>query len=131
MMRILPAGLLLALASIGPARAATCPQEAQLRADPRWAPLDGENCHLCVLNHVRVGPGARLHWNGVAITEATLARYLGITARMPEPHPVILLRIGNDADCALLARVVSVIERHGDCYGGHCGFGLYGKPTER
>lgn len=62
-MKSVLAMLLLALASIGPARAATCPQLAALQADPRWAPLDSDNCRHCDFNFVGVGPGAELRWN--------------------------------------------------------------------
>lgn len=123
-MKLVVAMLLLALASIAPARAATCPQEVQLRADPRWAPRDGENCHHCSFNIVGVGPGALMRWNGVATTEATLARYLGLIAPM-QPPPVTLLRIEARADCALLARTVAAIERHAGCGADEiCTFGL-------
>jgi hypothetical protein len=129
-MRVLPAALLLALTSIVPALAATCPQEARLRADPRWTPRDEENCDHCLFNIVLVGRNGLLIWNGGRITEAMLSDYLGNAARL-NPPPVALLGIMNDADCALIARVVAVIERHGECYGDHCGFGLYRKPVER
>lgn len=123
-MKFVAAMLLLALASAGPARAAICLQQAELAADPRWAPRDGDNCHQCEFNYVSVGPGERLRWNGADLTEARLAHHLEITANM-EPRPVTLLLIGRAADCALLARIVAAIEAHGECHGGErCTFGL-------
>jgi hypothetical protein len=121
-MKSVAAAFLLTLACIAPAQAATCPQEARLRADPRWN--DSEDCELCVFNIVAVGPGAGLRWNGDAVTEARLARYLGIGAELPVP-PVTLLRIANGADCALLSRVVAVIEQHANCGVDEiCNFGM-------
>lgn len=123
-MKFVPAMLFLALASTGPARAAICLQQAELAADPRWAPQDGDNCHGCDFNYVGVGPGERLRWNGAELTEARLDQYLEIVANM-QPRPVTLLLIGRAADCALLARIVAAIETHGDCGPGErCAFGL-------
>lgn len=125
-MKFVVAMLLLALTSIAPAQAATCPQQAQLRADPRWTPRDEENCHHCIFNIVVAGPTDLLLWNGSPVTEARLATFLRRGARL-DPPPVTLLLIhngSNGADCALLARVVAAIERHGECYGDHCPFGL-------
>jgi hypothetical protein len=123
-MKMLAAALLLALAFAGPARAAICHQQVELAADPRWAPQDGDNCDMCDFNYVGVGPGERLRWNGADVSETTLAQYLEIVANM-EPRPVTLLLIGRAADCALLARIVTAIETHGDCGPGErCAFGL-------
>lgn len=123
-MKSVPAMLLLALASVGPARAAICHQQVELSADPRWAPRDRDNCELCDFNYVGVGPGTLLRWNGAAVTEATLAQYLEIVADM-QPRPITLLLIGRAADCALLARIVAAIETHADCgRGERCAFGL-------
>jgi hypothetical protein len=121
-MKFVPA-MFLALAATGPARAAICPQQVALRDDPRWTPQDSDNCDMCDFNYVAVGPGDRLRWNGADLTEARLAQYLEITANM-EPRPVTLLLIGRAADCARLARIVTAIETHGECYGERCTFGL-------
>jgi hypothetical protein len=118
-----PVAFLLALACIVPARAATCPQEAQLRADPRWPPLDDEHCHHCLVKIVGVGRNGLLLWNGAPVTEARLADYLGDGAER-DPSLVTMLWIGVDADCALLARVVAAIETHAECDGEYCPFGL-------
>ena len=116
--------MVLALTCIVPARAAICHQPAELAADPRWAPQDGDNCDNCEFNYVAVGPGLRLRWNGADLTEARLAQYLEFVANM-EPRPVTLLLIGRAADCALLARIVAAIETHADCGPGErCAFGL-------
>jgi hypothetical protein len=117
MMRtLLPAVFLLAFASITPAQAESCPLEARLRADPRWAPLDNGFIPERDSNTVFVGPGAELRWNGGDATEAVLATYLGLVAKM-SPRPVTLLGIQKGADCALLSRVVAAIEAHApaDC----------------
>jgi hypothetical protein len=120
----LAAAPLLALACIVPAQAATCPQETQLRADPRWAPPDNGTIHERDSYVVFVGPGAGLYWNGADVTEAAMATYLGLVAKL-FPRPVTLLGINKGADCALLARVVTAIEAHAlaDCE-EDCGFEL-------
>jgi opacity protein-like surface antigen len=125
-MKSVAAASLLALASIAPAQAATCPQEARLRADPRWAPPDsGSVVERAGTYVVVVGAGATLYWSGSAVTEAKLATYLGLAAKQVLRYD-ILLGIHERADCALLARVVTAIEAHApaDC-GDDCGFELY------
>jgi len=126
-MKFVPAMLFLALASIAPARAAICPQQVTLRDDPRWAPIDSDNCGHCDFNFVGVGPGDQLRWNGAPVAEATLARYLEIVS-LTEPRPVTLLLIGRAADCALLARIVAAIETQTGCGAGEQCFGLPPAP---
>jgi hypothetical protein len=124
-MKVLPAALL-TLASVVPAQAASCPQEVRVRADPRWAPPGiGTIVERIGTNVVFVGPGASLYWNGADVTEAKLATYLGLVAKLVL-RPDTLLGINEGADCALLARVVTAIEAHApaDCE-YECGFELH------
>ena len=124
-MKSVPAAFLLALAAIAPAQAATCPQEARLRADPRWAPPDSDNRQHCLDLYRLRRPRRLLLWNGADVTEARLATYLGLAAKLVL-RPVTLLGIHEGADCALLARVVAAIEAHAptDCE-DDCGFELH------
>ena len=114
----------LAIAALGvaaPARAANCPAEAALRADPRWRDRE---CELCVINQVYVGPGLGLHWNGAGATLPTINRYLTILQHM-NPVPYVQLVVRRGADCAMIARVRAAIEHALPCEPGyHCAFAL-------
>jgi hypothetical protein len=111
---------LAALCVVAPARAATCPAEAGIRADPRWRDRD---CELCVINQVYVGPGAKLHWNGAEVSLSTLRSYLAILDHM-NPLPYLQLIVRPAADCDMLARVRASIEHALPCHAGRCAFAL-------
>jgi hypothetical protein len=114
----------LAVAALGvaaPAKAAVCPAEAALRADPRWRDRD---CEMCMINRIYVGPRTDLRWNGARVTVETIRRYLAITHLMaPQPFTMLVIRPG--ADCAVLAAVRATIERGLPCAPGYyCSFAL-------
>jgi hypothetical protein len=119
----------LLLAGVGvPAAAQTCPALADMRADPGWSYIDPEDCHMCIFNRIRVGPGNALSWNRRPINRERLEQYLALLHGLrPETH--IELSVARNADCAFLARIVARIETTLPCERRpYCHRSLIGAP---
>jgi hypothetical protein len=83
-------------------------------------PKAGQPVHL-VSNTVGVR-GREIRWNGVTISEQTLADYLRRTARA-EPLAFIIFDPQGE-DCAFATHVRDLINRNYPCRSGMCGQGM-------
>lgn len=80
--------------------------------------------------------GRNIRWNGVPISERTLATYLGM-ARTMNPLPYLIFDPGVEPDCAFASRIQSLLEREYSCGEVQCWQGskaeydeaAYAKPT--
>ena len=105
------------------ATAPSCPALARLVPRNGWRALDMNNCELCLFNRIRIGPSARLRWNGAPIDEKLLRTYLRLTEQMT-PQPLTLIRAEPGADCATIGRISRLIERTTPCRGRYCPYGI-------
>lgn len=86
---------------------------------PGWAAPDG-TAPMITTNTVQVR-GRQLRWNGVAVDEATLGRYLQAASKM-FPVPFLIFDPETN-DCTLAKRVRDLIDRNYPCRDGACGQG--------
>lgn len=109
--------------SAAPAAAPVCPALARLQPQNGWSRLDMNNCELCILNRIQIGPGSRLRWNGARIEETKLRSYLRLSRAMT-PQPVTLIRAEPGADCATIGRISRMIQQETPCHGRVCPYGI-------
>jgi hypothetical protein len=94
---------------------------------PGWQSPDGNPAGV-TMNMVRVS-GHELRWNGAAVDEATLQRYLRAASQM-FPMPFLVFDPETN-DCAYARRVRDLIDRNYPCRDGACGQGTregFGMP---
>ena len=63
-----------------------------------------------------------IDWNGEAVSEKTLERYLAETSRL-NPLPVTQIKFSSTVDCATVRRLRALIARNLDCSYGKCAEG--------
>lgn len=85
---------------------------------PGWAtPETGKPVHL--ISNIVTLNGHNVRWNGVAIDERTLTKYLRETAAM-DPVPFLIFDSGVSPDCAYARHVQNILDREYPCRDGAC-----------
>lgn len=77
---------------------------------------------LSALSVISVEGEKAIDWNGKAVSEAMLERYLAETSQM-NPVSVTQIKFSSTVDCATVRRLRALIARNLDCSYGKCAEG--------